>query len=419
MGVSLLLAILVLRTASASKAPKHGNQVGCRAEEGCEVMTGDTMLAKHTSASVINEQQAFDEDAEEQDEIIDVETREVSPCLERVEVPGNGAYEGDLPLADTTQLQDECAKYGWGSGCVDFPDLIDNDKCELKAGELWKQSDTLATILPFQMHMGRLNCAIVDTCAVTPTPAPTKPPSPAPTEPPTSAPCLERVDVPGNDAYAGDLPLADQKQLQEECPKYGWGSGCVDLPDLTANDKCELKVGELWKKSASQASILSFQMHKGRLNCAIVDTCAVTIETAPVPYDPKCDQKCEWIAESHCGKPGNVTKLEPHRNVPCNVSVPACKGSAGFCDCDGNGEFNPYPSGHDEYFNCTQVQSYQDPVCVCKANFTCSEICCTTTTTSTTTSSTTTTSTSTTTSTTTSTSTSTTTTTSTTGAIKT
>merc|ERR1719362_388702 len=138
--------------------------------------------------------------------------------------------------------------------------------------------------------------------------------------------------------------------------------------------------------------------------------CAPTPAPAPAPTPPpspptppeKCDSPalCAWVAESHCG---NSSKYqEPHRNVGCNVAVPACQGSAGFCDCNGDGEFNN--NGHEERFDCDQIESFRDPVCRCKANFTCAEICCTTTTTSTTTFTTTTTTSSTTSSTTTTTS---------------
>merc|ERR550532_3624009 len=102
---------------------------------------------------------------------------------------------------------------------------------------------------------------------------------------------------------------------------------------------------------------------------------------------PDAAARCKWRSTANCSVDG---EREPERDTDCSFELPWCKGTSGWCDCNGDSIRQVGEPG----FNCNQIRQMAIPLAAnCTdehcTNFTCDIACSISTTTSTSTTSTT------------------------------
>jgi len=273
MWAHYLLGILVLRLRSGSAGnPKHVSKVDiCRSEDGCEAVTGatgDTVLAKHTSANLVNARILY-EDGEEQRKNLGKfqDEDEQHPCvtLYRDQNFATNSSAGDWSATFTPGKYNLMACKNMG--------FEDNEATSIKVtadciAEVYENDDFTGWSATF--GPGNYDAARASQQGMFPRQASSlkvKARS-------AFVECLAKVDLSKTGSYSGYFPLANKSSLQDECKEYGWGEDCSDFPGLKTNEQCELDHGgELYKTADDKAYILSDAMHSGGFTCAIVDTC--------------------------------------------------------------------------------------------------------------------------------------------------
>eukprot|EP00419_Tripos_fusus_P078609 CAMPEP_0172937036 /NCGR_PEP_ID=MMETSP1075-20121228/222322_1 /TAXON_ID=2916 /ORGANISM="Ceratium fusus, Strain PA161109" /LENGTH=248 /DNA_ID=CAMNT_0013798411 /DNA_START=224 /DNA_END=970 /DNA_ORIENTATION=- len=159
--------------------------------------------------------------------------------------------------------------------------------------------------------------------------------------------------------------------------------GCREKAGLIDYDICELSDGEL--RGPGYDYTLQGKTHAA-FGCAIKKNCS-WVNRAPsslVDVEEHETQEndtgtaCRWRSTANCSIFG---RREPWRDQPCNVYIPHCFGTAGFCDCNGDNKNN----FNDVGFNCSDITNFPMPGDCSNSTKKCQDICVTTTTTSSTT----------------------------------
>jgi len=152
--------------------------------------------------------------------------------------------------------------------------------------------------------------------------------------------------------------------------------GCESKAGLIDYDICELSDGEL--RGPGYNYTIQGKTHAA-FGCAIKKNCswfrgmplglleAEELENSEIAST----SACRWRSTANCSMFGN---REPWRDQPCNMYIPSCFGTAGFCDCNGDSQKNFNDTG----FNCSDIINITDmskPVDCGNSVLKCEDLC--------------------------------------------